>query len=296
MLSQTLSPKELAQLIGASESSLKRWIDSGRIKAHKTSGGHRRISIAEAIAFIRDNNMLIERPDLLGLKTDPDLSGLPSTTDRSTILEKYLLDGHTEEAVSLCFSEYISGMSIGELCDTLIQPALKRIGCIWEHDRYGIVIEHRATDICLRIMNQLRFYLEPPTGPVVGIGGTPRGDVYLLPTLCAAVTLESEGVTVNNLGADVPFSSFLEAIERMNPSFVWLSLSHIDRVEDFRSEFEDFRFELESLSLPLILGGHALGKVEIPISPDIHIGKSMSDLVSIVRRIQGRPTNSTLTE
>ena len=39
-----LSPKELADAIGVSESSIKRWVDNGEIQATKTSGGHRRIT------------------------------------------------------------------------------------------------------------------------------------------------------------------------------------------------------------------------------------------------------------
>ena len=49
-----LSPRELAQAIGVSESSLKRWADAGQIRVARTAGGHRRISIADAVRFIRE--------------------------------------------------------------------------------------------------------------------------------------------------------------------------------------------------------------------------------------------------
>lgn len=49
-----LSPRELAQAIGVSESSIKRWIDDGLIGATKTAGGHRRIAGSEAIRFVRE--------------------------------------------------------------------------------------------------------------------------------------------------------------------------------------------------------------------------------------------------
>ncbi len=39
-----LSPREAAQLLGVSRSTVQRWIDSGAITAHRTIGGHRRVS------------------------------------------------------------------------------------------------------------------------------------------------------------------------------------------------------------------------------------------------------------
>ena len=62
-----LTPKDLADAIGASESALRRWIDGGRIRMSRTAGGHRRIPLQEAIRFIRQTGATIVRPELLGL-------------------------------------------------------------------------------------------------------------------------------------------------------------------------------------------------------------------------------------
>src|SRR3954467_11206793 len=62
-----LTPKQLADAIGASESSLRRWVDAGSIRMSRTAGGHRRIPVAEAIRFIRESGATVVRPDLLGL-------------------------------------------------------------------------------------------------------------------------------------------------------------------------------------------------------------------------------------
>ena len=62
-----LSTSEFAAAIGASESSVRRMADSGELQIHRTRGGHRRIPAAEAIRYVRENNVAIVRPDLLGL-------------------------------------------------------------------------------------------------------------------------------------------------------------------------------------------------------------------------------------
>ncbi|HEX9106572.1 MAG TPA: MerR family DNA-binding transcriptional regulator, partial [Longimicrobiales bacterium] len=48
-----LSPRELAEAVGVSESSLKRWADRGVLAVERTAGGHRRIPLGEAVRFIR---------------------------------------------------------------------------------------------------------------------------------------------------------------------------------------------------------------------------------------------------
>ena len=62
-----LSPKNLAQAIGISESSLKRWADDGQIRVMRTAGGHRRIAVEEAVRFIREIGIPLVQPDALGL-------------------------------------------------------------------------------------------------------------------------------------------------------------------------------------------------------------------------------------
>ena len=73
-----LSPRQLASALGLSESTLKRWIDRGHITVHKTLGGHRRIALPDAVAFIRKEGMPILDSGVLGLPenaTSPMVQG-----------------------------------------------------------------------------------------------------------------------------------------------------------------------------------------------------------------------------
>src|SRR5437764_13756024 len=80
-----LTPKELAQAIGVSESSLRRWVDAGDIRVARTAGGHRRIELAEAIRFIRHLGIPVVRPEVLGLA--PEAARTPGATDDQTLFE-----------------------------------------------------------------------------------------------------------------------------------------------------------------------------------------------------------------
>src|SRR5688572_21462079 len=73
-MERLLTTKDLAEAIGASESSLRRWTNSGAIQTSRTVGGHRRIPLSEAIRFIRSSGATVVRPQLLGL-TDLGATG-----------------------------------------------------------------------------------------------------------------------------------------------------------------------------------------------------------------------------
>ena len=49
--SKLLTTKEVSKALKTSESTIKRWIDKGKIKAHKTLGGHRRVNINRLVFF-----------------------------------------------------------------------------------------------------------------------------------------------------------------------------------------------------------------------------------------------------
>src|SRR5688572_17570058 len=113
-----LTPKELADAIGASESSLRRWVDNGQIRMSRTAGGHRRIPVAEAIRFIRQTGVTLLHPHVLGLD-----DSMRRVTDRKRVgsdadeLFAALETGNRQLAKSLVISWYLEGRTLAELFD-----------------------------------------------------------------------------------------------------------------------------------------------------------------------------------
>lgn len=52
-----LSTHQAAELLEIHPSSLIKWIDDGRLEAHRTPGGHRRIKVEELLRFLREHDM-----------------------------------------------------------------------------------------------------------------------------------------------------------------------------------------------------------------------------------------------
>jgi excisionase family DNA binding protein len=287
-----LSPKELAEAIGVSESSLKRWVDDGRLRAARTAGGHRRIPITEAIRFIRQTRSPLVRPDLLGLS---ELS-LALRDDSSTGTDADRLfgsfkSGRGVEARGLVLSLYLAGEPVAAICDAVISEAMARLGELWRHQEDGVFLEHRATDICLQAMNQLRLTLPPISDGPMAVGCAPSGDPYLLGTLAAAVTLTSEGYQAINLGPETPFGALVAAAERYRPRLVWVSIS---AVRDRRVLVEGIAMLSERLAaedISLAIGGREVEGLALPGRANLCVGSSMVELAAFAKGLTASTGN-----
>ncbi len=217
-----LSPKELAEALGVSESSLKRWVDAGKIAAARTEGGHRRIALPEAVRFIRETGAPLARPELLGM---PEVAVAQARVASGDALLEALLAGDAVAARGWLLARYLAGDSVAALCDGPIREAMHRIGQLWQHDSEGIFVEHRATDTCLYALMHLRTSFDPSGEAPVAIGAAPEDDPYLLPSLSAATVIAAGGMRAVNLGPDTPTSALHHAVIRHAPRLVWLSVS-----------------------------------------------------------------------
>jgi len=73
-LESSFSPKQVAQALQVSESSVKRWCDRGVIRTDRTHGGHRRIPLEYLMEFLESTNRRIVDPDAIGLRDHRQLN------------------------------------------------------------------------------------------------------------------------------------------------------------------------------------------------------------------------------
>ncbi len=277
-----ISPRDLATAIGVSESSLKRWADDGQIDVTRTAGGHRRIAIGEAIRFIRATGAPLVRPHVLGLTDLPQVGEqILSAELPDQRLFTHLYEGKAREARGLVLSLYLAGQSVADIADGPIHAAMQRLGELWKHSSAGVFIEHRATDICLQAVEQLRHFVEPQQPRSVALGGAPSRDPYVLPSLLAATVLADCGWHAHNLGPDTPGEALLSAVDLHRPRLVWLSVSSIRDRRRTCDELHQIAQHLRDRELLFTVGGRALDAQSLPASQNLRHGRTMADLVAI---------------
>lgn len=216
--SQFLSPRQAARVLGASESSLKRWVDAGELAIRRTAGGHRRIPAAEVVRFARREGLPLQDAGLLG--RSPPAAGRRLTA----AVTRALLDGEGETLQRLLLRAHLDGMPVAALADGPLRLAMEELGRLWLSDPAGVAREHHATLLVMRAVEALRHVLPaPPTDAPLAVGGGPAGDPYLLPSLLASLVLQEAGWRTVDLGPDTPDAALIAAVHRHGATLAWRS-------------------------------------------------------------------------
>ncbi len=276
-----LSIKALARALGVSESSMKRWANQGRLRVSRTAGGHRRVALDEAVRFIRASQMRLVDPTALGVAdlTAPSVEASLGNGEADTAIQQAMVDGREAEVRGAVLAMYLRGRSVASLCDGPLKAGLYEVGSLWQHDRAGIYVEHRATAMCVGALHQLHALLPPPREDApVAIGAAPSGDVYQVPTLMAATVLAELGFRAINLGPEMPLEVLGMAADRARAVLVWVSVSVATALAAQRDAIDALGQSLSAQGRRLIVGGQAWQPRPPRDGPHWHFGASMGEL------------------
>jgi len=97
------------------------------------------------------------------------------------------------------------GVTLIDLCELILSPALRQIGDNWAAGQLSIAREHRASAICERL---LATHAQQPQGRPRGtaVVTTPPGERHALPALMAAACLREDRWLVHHLATDLPIA------------------------------------------------------------------------------------------
>ena len=282
-----LTPRELAEAIGASESSLRRWVDSGDLRLSRTPGGHRRIPLPEAIQLIRKMGASVVRPDLLGLGPLPATTSANGNGSEEQALFDTLRDGAREAAVQMIVSWYLAGRSLADVFDGPMRGSMHRLGELWKHEERGILIEHRGSAICAEAVATLRYLLPTVDDRApLALGGAPQEDPYTLPSMMAAATLAEAGFRDINFGGQTPVKLLAQEAIQRGAALVWLSVSVQQDAKRMRAAIGGLAQSLNRHDIKLVIGGRHRAEHAPRGEENVHSMSSMSELSGFARGIQ----------
>lgn len=291
-MSRSLTPRELAAAVGLSESSLKRWADDGLVRVTRTAGGHRRIAVPEAVRFIRAMGLPVVDPRPLGI-TMPSRARRVSEGEAlgggsaAAWLQTALSEGDAEAARGMIVAMYLDGHEPHDICDGPVARALREIGELWKHGEEGIFIEHRATDLCLQAMSELRRLIpEPPEGAPIAVGGAPPGDPYILPSMMVATVLAAEGWRPINLGPETPDHVLLSAARVNHAVLLWRCLSVAEHERTSGAELASLADHVRLEGAHVVAGGRGCPSRVMPHRDNLMLASSMGELAAFARGLR----------
>jgi excisionase family DNA binding protein len=294
------SPKQIASLVGFSESSLKRWIDSGKLAVERSPGGHRRITRPEIVRFIRRHNIRISDPSLLGLPTSPSPITPDTPQDLPNVLVEMFKQGNTTQAKNTIINAFLNGASMPMLFDTIIKETLAILGEMWDSEHgeaiQGIALEHLATETCIRASSEILALIpKPASTSQVAVGMAPQGDPYILPGFAATTALCELGYNVFNLGPNTPAAAFETIAREQRCRLGFISIAN-EPTATVKQELRRLIHVVSDMDALLFVGGRSHSSVFPGSCQTVICGDSIAELYAFARGLDITKTSTKQTE
>ena len=202
-----------------------------------------------------------------------------------TSFTAYLLDGNRQGCRIITEELLSKGTPVPSLYQDIFQPALYRIGELWEMNRISVAREHIATSI-VESMLSLTFPLicnASPTGRKVLVACTP-GELHQLGARMVADTLEMHGWDTSFSGANTPATSIVHHLAETRPDLLCLSLSTHMNLSSLLQTIAQVREKYSDI--PIAVGGKAFrgGWAEkLSEFQGVRHGASLSGLEEMIR-------------
>jgi excisionase family DNA binding protein len=262
---QLFSPKQVANALGVSEASIKRWVDKGNIGCAKTTGGHRKIPMHSLIEYIQNNDKTLVNPEVLNL---PQSTGRvkDKISKASIALRKSFIECDEYKIRGIIYDLFLSGYPVEEIFDNLLAPALHQLGCDWEEGTVDAFQERRTIQICIRTLYGFdSFFPQPKEDAPVALIGTLSNDPYIVPVLMVEVCLRSLGWRTEFLGNDLPPESYAKAIETFKPNLSVISISFSNNDTVLAEALNEIEKVAMSYKSGLVIGGRAVPPTSIDL-------------------------------
>src|SRR5258706_4186404 len=136
-----LSTRQVAQLLGVGEATVKRWADAGEIDCFRTPGGHRKFRLRDVTAFVQRRNYQVAETLPAQLTPGEEAGG----DEAIAAVEKSALAGDASSLVAQMAALRLHGHDLAVIFDDVVAPALQRIGSRWQACNLSIADEHVAT-------------------------------------------------------------------------------------------------------------------------------------------------------
>ena len=245
-----ISTRAVAEVLGVSEATVKRWSDAGTLRCFRTPGGHRKFRLRDVKAFLADTHetgVVAPRVEL----SSKDLS------EQQAEARRLALAGDVDALVSMVAQERLQGVSLARTFDRIFAPAMADIGEGWAEGRISAAQEHIASAAVGDMLARVRPLIERSSRAVRGraICACLGGEQHDLAVRMVALVLAAEGYRTALLGANVPAGDLALLIAADPPAILALSASAHANPDALRGDLAVVASAAAASRTRLILGG-----------------------------------------
>lgn len=220
------------------------------------------------------------------------LSPDPFEADYQHYLEA-LLQGDRGRCESIVQSLIVRQIDILVLYESFFRRSLYEIGEMWAKNLISVAEEHIATAITESLLSQMQ--VDSPRqekGQLRVVVSCIASDLHQIGAKMVANLFELHGWETYFLGANMPVTDLLDAIDRIQPQAICLSLALVEHIRALEVTIQEIR--LRHPQTPIITGGSAFTNLDpathaINRFNDVHILKSVVQLEGLIDSV-GTPS------
>lgn len=253
------SSKQVAEIIGVNESTVKRWADSGALKCFKTPGGHRKFRKSDVRDFTSQFSFSVPGKILRTFSREfkPDYLNL-----KNTLLKK-LMHGSDNDVHDYLNAQIDSGLTLLELYDKVASPAMADIGDQWASNKIGIETEHIASAKLTKAVIRLntRYARDEKIG-LHAVCASLEEEHHELPLLLVSGILQNHGWNVIYNGINMPYKSIINSVNNSKPDLVCLSATVFNDLSEMKNMLSEIHHAVNDAGSALVVGGAAVKEIE----------------------------------
>ncbi|HYE79400.1 MAG TPA: B12-binding domain-containing protein [bacterium] len=268
-----LSTRELARVCGVSESTIKRWADEGLLRCLKTPGGHRKFRLEDLAEFAHTHQFGLEELGELSerQRVQVAVDRLLRARDASSLMHAFLdalLVGDRLTALHLLRRAIDAGYDPNHLADQVVAPAMHAIGERWQCGTVAVHEEHRASQIVLDAIGEIRGRVpEAAGGRPLAVGACPPGEQHVIGLKLILTLLALQGWRTIDLGADTPWDGIAAMAAGQRAEVALVSSSYVPDRHAFVAGYRTMAQALGAVPCRVVVGGGGFTEDLLPDLP-----------------------------
>jgi excisionase family DNA binding protein len=272
-----LSTRQVAQLLGVGEATVKRWADAGDIECFRTPGGHRKFRLRDVTAFVHGRNFEVQGtlPAHLSLVATDEEGGAVVEFETSA------LAGDASSCVAQLAAHRLRGSTLAEIFDDVVAPALTNIGHKWQSSKLSVAEEHVGSQAVIDAIARAQPLAEPPGEPNRTVRGAAvvaavAGETHDIAARMVACLLRARGFEVLAPLAQTPGRDLADLVLRCRASIVALSSTVPRDLAELSEQIELATRAANQSGGRVVVGGAGVLNLALPEGAEML--RSMRDL------------------
>ena len=286
MNNKGLNTKQVGNLFGVDESTVRRWALAGKINCTSSAGGHRSFSYKNIIEFSRIKGVKI--------KSKSDSSSINEKKITNEIIT-LILNHDSKTIESILIKLYINGISLSNIMDNYIEKTLVEIQKKLELKEISIAEEHIARKIISKSLNSFRLSISnEKTKKLKNILCLNlENDIPDLPIDMIQILLEDINYNVDNCGSHTCIKDLKKLLKNKNYEAIFIYLCNrqcctstvVDNIQKTNQNLREISKLAKKYKIKIFLGGPSFKNINKEVLKTYNQFTKYSESLSINKNL-----------